>query len=298
MKYTNHHDLPQSLVDAIVGDYDISKADPKRVGITTLINPPRPRLLQVAHWDELEEDVSDHLWRITGSAYHYILAKIDDNKEVHKRTRLLEEKITEELDGITIVGILDLYDEILKSIEDYKITSIWSITFGDHKDWENQLNCYVWLLRKKGYEVKEAYVNAILRDWRKGELLRYGKDYPKIPFKRVKINLWTHEEQEVYVKERVAIYKAQLELPLEEVPICDSKARWAKEDKYAIYKNKNKTAARVLDCAKKADEWIGAKKEDGHTYRINIRKGEDIKCINYCIANRFCKYWLEKYGSV
>lgn len=293
MRFTNKHNLPQAMVDIIDNDYDLSKADPKRISITTLINPPIQRLLKVRHWEEIEEDVSDYIWLITGSAYHYILSKIEDNKEKSKH-RLIEEKIEVKVDDITIVGKLDLFDNVLKSVEDYKITSVWSVKFGDHEDWEKQCNCYAWLLRKCGFEVNKLYINAILRDWRKSERLKYD-DYPNIPFKRIEVKLWSFEQQQAYVESRVKLYKDQSDLPTEKLPICSDSERWKKEDSYAVYKGTNKTASRVLEDAMKAEDWILSNQKKGETYKVVKRPGIDLKCTEYCTVCTFCSYYKENY---
>lgn len=285
MLYTNKFNLPQSLVDVIVGgNYDLTESDPKRIGITTLINPPKIRLLTVRHWNELEEDVADHLWRITGSAYHYILAKTKEEK------RLIEEKIEEIIDDITVVAKLDLYDDETKHLEDYKITTVWAVK-EIKDDWVYQLNCYAWFLRKAGFEVKKAFINAILRDWSKSEYLRYGGDYPPIPFKRIEIPLWTMEEQEKFIRERVALYKKSLTLQNEDdIPICSAKERWKTEDKFAVYKNENKTATRVLDTKPEAEKYILELGDTKNKYKIVERKGVDNRCAEYCLVSKFCNY--------
>jgi len=291
MKYTNKYGLPQSLVDVIIGgNYDLSKTDLDRIGITTLIDPPRPYLLKVRHWNELEEDVSNHIWRIGGSAYHYILAKTS------QEDRLIETKLEEVVDGITIVGKLDLYDKILKSIEDYKLTSIWAVKFGNPEDYEPQLNSYSWLLRKKGYPTEKAFINALLKDWRRGESLKYD-DYPPIPFKRIEVKLWMIEEQEQYVKDRVVGYKKARELTDEELPLCTPEERWAKPDTFAIMKNQNKSATRVLETSKEADSYLKyiTSKDKRNSYRIEKREGGDDKCKGYCLACTVCGYWKANY---
>ena len=286
MKYTNYHNLPQSLIDVIKSKtYDLSEADPNRIGVTTLINPPIIRLLTVRHWNELEEDVSDHIWRVTGNAYHYILAK------TNKEDRLIEEKLQEVIDDVTIIGKLDLYEEKYKSIEDYKVTSVWAVKLGTKEEWEKQLNCYSWLLRKAGLEVKEAYINAILRDWRKKESKKYN-DYPKIPFSRIKVKLWSFDEQQKFVEERVKLYKSVMNLPDEELPVCSPKERWAKEDTWAVYKDKNKTAMRVFGSE---DEAIDFTYKVSCKTRIEERKGTDTKCQDYCIVNKFCPYFKKHH---
>ena len=606
MKYTNKHNLPKALYEVIAREYDVTKVDPKRISVTTLINPPLQKILQVKYWNDLEEDVADSLWALTGQAYHFILAKIADNKEKSKE-RFIEEKIEIKVDEFTIVAKLDLYDNLLKSIEDYKITCLplesealtrngwkkynelkigeeilaydmdkditrwtplvniqifpkaelvrlksksfdfkctwnhkwfiernttrnkkrfwdkqlietknfqtnhkiisaaycpteynliditeeeasilgWIVTDGDivkgrdyskiyqskepfrseirekfknwirvetiktknykkplsifwlhtqkirdfyrrinfssikdlpsivtrlssknrkamldsfwkaegdgysfaqnptsvydafqilmtlegkrlsiskinnrcyytspirtryvsatrhckHKpiykeisqesvwcpttkynsfvtrqgrqititgnsvfsakmgvksEWEKQLNLYAWALRKSGFEVNEAFINAILRDWRKNEKFKYD-DYPEIPFKRIKVNLWTLEEQEKYVQERVNLYRLHMGLPIEEVPICSPAERWQKKDVYAIQKKSVKKATKLCATEKEANDWIENHKKPKENLYVVKRPGSDLKCLEYCTVAPFCTYYKETY---
>lgn len=294
MLLTNKYNLPPALVHVITNlIHDVSEADPKRIGVTTLINPPRMRILTARHWNELSEDVSEHLFRISGSAMHYVLEKMEHED------RLVEEKIEEEIDGITLVGKLDLYEKKTKSVEDWKQTSVFAIKLQDKIEWEAQLNCYMFFLERAGYPVEKAFVNAIIRDWRRGESLKYS-DYPPIPFVRKEITLWSKEEQEKYIKDRIKEYKIALELDDDELPECSEKDRWHKEDKYAIYKGSNTTATRVLDTLEEANNYINiikSKEKKASDYRIEKREGDDFRCQSYCICSKKCPQYLAKYGD-
>lgn len=293
MKIQNKNKLPQTYVDLVHNlVYDPRETDPNRIGITTLIQNPRLRILKLAHYDEIEVDVSDFLWLLLGNAVHYVLAKIDSDKEKSK-DRFIETKLEEQVNGLTIVGKLDLFDTATASIEDWKITSVWSIKFGDHESWEEQLNPYAWLLRKCGFEVKQARINAILRDWRKSEMQKY-EDYPKVPFVTVPIKLWSFEEQQAFVEQRVEIYKEAMKMNITDLPICSEQERWKKEDSYAVYKGTNKTASRVLETAKDAEDWAKTNLV-GCKYNIVKRLGVDNKCIGYCDVAHFCQYWIDTY---
>lgn len=301
MKLSNKHNLPRTFVDVINSlVYDPRESDPNRISITTLINNPRVRLLTLRHWDEIEEDVSNHIWRVLGNSCHYVVSQLDNKKtegtDTNKSNRLIEEKIEEKVNGITVVGKLDLYDETNKRVEDYKVTSVWSVQMGDHEDWETQLNCYVWLLRKAGFEVTQAQINAILRDWRKGETRKYN-DYPKIPFVSVPIKLWSFEDQQKYVEHRVNIYKETRDLETAKIPICQPEERWQKESVYAVYKNNNKTASKLESSEQKAIDWIQNNQVAKAQYRIEKREGIDLKCTEYCSVNKFCSYYKTKYGD-
>lgn len=288
MRYTNHYRLPGALEEVVKGStYDPSNK-PNRIGITTLINPIRISQLTVRHWKSLSEDISDHIWRIMGNSVHAVLSN------VKKDNRLIEKKIEIEIDGIIIVGKIDLYDCSLKSLSDWKITSTWSVK-EIKEEYITQLNCYSFLLRKTGFPVEKAYINAILKDWSQMQFKRYGGDYPPIPFKQLEIPLWSLEQQEQYIKERIALYKESLKLEDKDLPLCSEEERWRTPEKWAIYKNRNKTATRLLDTEEKAMRYIVEIGVTKDRYRIEKREGQNNRCSKYCIVKNFCNYY--KGGS-
>lgn len=237
MKYTNKTGIPESIADAIKKNtYDVKRNDHNIISITTLINAPRVRQLTVRHWDDIEEDVADGIWRLLGSAVHSVMERI------HNENRFVEERLTEPVNGILVTGKADLYEGSTEGIEDYKVTSVYKIK-NDVKDWETQLNAYAWFYRKIGFNVKSVHVNAILRDWRRGESKRQ-KAYPPFAFKKITIPLWTFEKQDEYIKERVKLHLAAQTLEDKDLPLCTEEERWCnakkKDVKCQDYCNVNK----------------------------------------------------------
>jgi hypothetical protein len=291
MILSNDYNLPSSLVSIIESkNYDSSKSDPLRVGVTTLNNPPRIRQLSVRHGNEIQEDMSEQLFRVLGDAVHYILAKTDQTKKI------IEKKIEIPIDGITLVAKPDLYDEELKTIEDWKITTVWSVK--DIKsDWVTQLNCYAWALVKTGFEVKKAYINAFLKDWSKNEKLRFGRDYPDIAFKRIEVPLWSFETQDKYIKERIALYKSTLNLSDDNLPICLPEERWSVEDRFAVHKGTNQRATKLCDSMEEAIEYTESIKDNGNKYNIKKREGRNVRCEEYCSVNKFCSFYRSRYEN-
>ena len=240
MKLTNIHSLPSSFVDVIQNLTYEASTDFNRLSVTNLIGSPRKIILKARHWKDLTEDVSNSLWRVLGSAVHYVMAK------TNTEGRLVEEKIEFGLDGTTLVARPDLYDTSDSAVSDYKITSIWAVKLETKQEWVSQINCYAWLLRKLGHKVTKAYVYAILRDWRKGESKKYD-DYPPIPFLKIDIELWSMEKQEEFIKERIYAIQSVVNLPDDELPLCTPEERWQKETVYAVYKGTNKRAEKLYD---------------------------------------------------
>ncbi len=302
MNFTNKHNLPNSLVKALIGkQYDITKFNPYNVSVTTLINPPRINQLQRRHWHVLEDDASNRLWMLLGTAVHAVLERATDK---HSFT---EETLRERIGEYTLTGRPDRYDSIAKAVQDYKITSSWSIIFGKKEgkpEWAQQANIYAWLYNKAGFEVKELKIIAILRDWQQSKAWQ-NKDYPQIPIAIVKLKLWSTEEQERYIKERIDIHDKARKLADNKLPLCTPEERWAKAETYAIFKVKNletgetnKKATKVVDTKKEANKYIeGMAELNDYEFKVEKREGEDIRCQSYCACNVKCNYYLKKYGA-
>lgn len=304
MKYTNLHGLPKSLHDALVKNtYDISQVS-NVLSVTTLIDSPKAALLKKRHWNELEEDISDSVWLLLGSAVHSVLERISDEN------RLIEERIyvdteTWELvdkndlkpDRKYIAGKSDLYEYLLKTIQDYKITSVWSVIYGK-KEWEYQLNCYSWFYRKLGFEVDKLQIIAILKDWSKKEFLNsYGGNYPEIPVAVIDVPIWTFEQQEKYIKERYVEHQKYQDVKDDDIPECNPDQRWKKAGDFAVYKNDNKKATKVFETAKEAQAFAASLNTGKDVYKAVERPGSDRRCLDYCSACEFCHYWRKNYGS-
>ena len=139
MKLTNKFGLPDPVVRALTRS-EYSKGDSNR-SITQLIDSPRVRILRQEHWDELEEDVSEKMWAVMGTAAHKMFEDTADEKHVS------EERLYTEIDGWVISGAIDVQkiedDGIV--VMDYKTTSVWSVILGKSQ-WEYQLNCYAALV--------------------------------------------------------------------------------------------------------------------------------------------------------
>lgn len=282
MIISNRFNLPSPIFNAINKVYE-----PKtnRYSVTDLIGPPLIRRLKLKHWQKLTEDASERLWALLGQAVDHIISK-------HAEGAIVQHKFEIPIDGAIIVGKPDIYWPIPKSIEDWKVTSVWSFLLGDKKDWEQQLNCYAWGMAVKNFSVKKLTINAILRDWQKSKMLR-DKDYPRIPFISKEIPLWPFEQQEQYIKDQLEYHR------MSELEECSPEDKWEKPTTYAVMKKGRKSALRVLDSRSTAGGWCV---DNGHatnknglvelTKGIEIikRPGECVRCENYCPVRFVCSY--------
>lgn len=284
MKLTNKYGLPEPVVKALTRS-EYSKGESNR-SITQLIDSPRVRILRQENWENLEEDVSEKMWAVLGSAAHKMFE--DTGDENH----LTEERLFTEVEGWVISGAIDVQkiepDGV--TIMDYKTTSVWSVILGK-KEWEYQLNCYAYLVRQsKGLNVKSLKVIAILRDWRAKDA-DTKDDYPKAPIVEIDIPLWSDQEQDAYVQQRVELHqKAEFDrLTGAELPDCSDAERWAKPSIWAVKKIGNKRALKLYT----SEEEARADLQDGQ--EIEFRPGEPTRCVsNWCRVNASCSQY-QKY---
>ena len=72
MIITNKLGLPQAFVEMAKSDFT---AEPKTYRVTSLLKGIRETILEKRHADEIEQDVSDMIWLLFGTAVHGILEK-------------------------------------------------------------------------------------------------------------------------------------------------------------------------------------------------------------------------------
>ena len=249
------------------GDADIS--------ITGLVNPAHQRKLINLHWDELVEDASDRIWALFGQAVHGILERAASSEYV------VEKRLYWVSGGWKISGQVDVYTPATETIQDYKTTSSWSVLDESYKpDWEYQLNGYGWLSRGNGLPVQQLEVIAFLRDWSKTQRLKSGKGYPRLAVARRDIPLWTLEEQDEYIADRVLLHK------MTTPPLCTPEERWDKPTKWAVRKPGAAKATRVYGTNEEALLHI----ERDASVEMEVRPGESVRCLHYCPVRAHCEY--------
>jgi len=280
MKLTNRHNLPQTFVNVLHRPtYTKGGAN---ISATELINSPRIVQLKRLHDADLEQDVSDMIWSIFGTAIHAVLEHGKDHNH-H-----VEERLHAVLDGWSISGAIDLQiveeDGII--VSDYKTTGAWSV-MNEKAEWEQQLNIYAWLVETvKKIPVKGVNIVAIIRDWSRRES-ETREGYPEAPVKEIPITLWDYDTRTEFIRARIkehssALFAAETST---ELPECTPEQTWEKQTAYAVKKVGNKRATAVFEIE---DEAKAKMTELGKGYAIEVRPGERTRCMNYCPVSNFC----------
>lgn len=279
MKLTNKFNLPQTFLN-VIHRPTYSKGD-SHISVTELLNSPRIVQLKHKHWEEIEQDASEMVWQLFGSAVHKVLEHGKDDHHV------IEERLFLDFDGWKISGAIDLqevYEDGI-SIRDYKVTGAWSV-MNEKQDWHNQLNVYAWLVEKvKGQPVKDLAIIAIVRDWSARDVGKEG--YPESPIATVNIPLWPFEQREQYVRDRIsahneAYFSAHTDGPL---PECTPEEMWEKPTTYAIKKEGGVRAKSVHTTLEAAQAALAP------GYTIEVRNGDRTRCSKFCQVAPFCSQY-------
>jgi hypothetical protein len=283
MKITNKFNVPETLVALATRDYySKGKSD---YSVTEIISPPRIQRLRRTHFEEIEQDVSDMLWMLLGTALHVVA----ERSEVSGHTN--EERLSAGINGIILSGAIDLQkdDEDGVTITDYKFTSAWAL-MNDKPEWEQQQNIYKYLVeRVKKKPVKGLKICALIRDWSRRDA-QNKPDYPQAPIQVIDIPMWTFDRTEAFIKERVEMHRdSKVSADWgDELPLCSDEERWLRPTTYAVKKDGRKTAIRVFDTQDEADALLKEMPEKDKGF-IEIRKGEAVRCTgNFCGVSQWC----------
>jgi hypothetical protein len=284
MKLTNTFGIPQTFINVLERPtYNKGKA---HLSATQLLNSPKIVALTRKFEDEIEQDASDMVWSVVGSAIHNFLEQGKDENHI------VEQRIHVEHDGWHVTGAIDLQEVTPEGIhvKDYKFTSVWA-AMNEKPEWENQLNIYAWLVEKvKKVPVQSVTIVAMLRDWSRRDREKEG--YPKAPILEIPMKLWTMEEREAYVAKRISLHSA-CEFAIEtdgDLPNCTPEEMWEKPTVWAVKKKGNIRAKALYESEALATT---ALEQYGKDYEIEVREGERTRCANFCPVSQYCQQYRD-----
>jgi len=265
--------LPEPLYKAVCDQRE--PTGEREISVTQLIAPPQIRQLTREHWDSLTENASDRIWLADGNAMHALLEKYGDGPD-----QMVEEMMEADVYGWRVFGTFDHFDTATGVLTDYKRVGMAALYRGVKTEWEEQLNCYAWLLRENGYTVNAIQICAIYRDWVKTQTVKH--DYPQKPVEVLPVSLWSASQQLDFIGRRLEKH--------EEVPDCTDEERWATSTRYAVKKRGNKKATAVYDTQAEADQHVLLNKPSTQ-WEIDKRPGMYRRCETYCAVAAFCPQW-------
>ena len=278
MKLTNKYNLPETIINVIKRPtYTKGKAN---FSVTELLTSPQIVQLKRKHWNELEEDASDMVWSLFGTAIHGVLEHGKGDNHI------VEERIHLEIDGTHVSGAIDLQEVEEDGIvlSDYKTTSAWVVQ-NMKQDWHDQLNIYAYLVEKaKKVPVKKLQIVAIVRDWARRDAEKEG--YPQAPIVVINIPLWPFEQREQFLKDRISKHMAAvLDLEIDELSPCTPEDMWEKESSYAVKKEGGVRAKSVHKTREEAEAALTK------GYFLEVREGERTRCASFCQVADHCNQY-------
>lgn len=274
MRVTNKHNLPEPVFNFLARDrYQAGDND---ISVTTLIKPPQIVFLEKEHSAELEVDAIDLVWSLVGSGVHTLLDAHTESGAIN------EERFYVTINGVKIGGQIDHYRDGV--ITDYKVTSAFSVAYNKTKpEWEEQLNCYAYILNENGLPIRELRICAILRDWDRNRAKR-EMDYPQAPIQIITLPVWDVARQLTFIERKLAEVYAR---PTRQ---CTPEEMWQSETRFACVKVGNKRATKVFDTEDEAMTFVAT---SSNKMDIVKREGERKRCADYCSVSKYCSQWGE-----
>lgn len=268
---------------------------PNTIRVTTLLKSTREILLTQRHWDEIEQDVSDMIWLLFGTAVHSIL-----EAQPEQDTEFKEERLTNPFQirdkTYNVSGKFDLFDYAKKEITDYKTTSVWKVIHQDFDDYRKQMLIYAYLLRLIGIDAKRGTVVMILKDHKKSSA-KTELSYPAYPIAEKTFEFDDADFANIaeFVENKLIDIYNNEEVPDDELPLCTSDERWNSGTVYKVMKKGSKRSSKNF-YESKGESRIQAEmyKEEHGLSHVIVEYGKDNKCEDYCLAAPYCNQYKSK----
>ena len=318
-EYTNKNDI--SLPLAVFLMYDKYKYDerPNVISATGLIKPIRQTILVKQNPTEAKNvDISELVASRMGNAIHKGCETAwTDPDTIKKALKLfgmsedaangvkinppylkdgetavyVEQRVEKEVPDVKDASgapfiVSGQYDLVLDgTLNDFKSTSVWAYIFESNVDsYIKQGSIYKWLSPDK---ITSDYINIsyIFTDW-SSTRAREKKDYPQFKAITRKYALWSVEETENWIKNRVEALIILWDTPQEGLPECTEEELWATEAKYKHYKDSNSTRATNGGTFTSMDDALKFQGQKGGGI-IKTIPGE-VKHCRYCPIQPIC----------
>lgn len=235
--------------------------------------------------DILSKDAPDKAEKLRNGA-NWIFSLIPIFFPETEERYLFEVTLRVEYDDLKAVlyGTFDIYDKWEKKLWDYKFCSVYQYIYEDsRKKWWDQGNIYANMLRKNGYPVEGISIVAFFRDW--SATFNREKDYPERPIMEIPCPLYSYDDIEKYITERIRIHRLADQGIIQP---CTGQERWASSDSFAVMTAGAKRAHRVFDMREAALAYIEENRAKLNKPWIQNRPGYSRRCEKYCPVADFC----------
>ena len=310
-KYTNKDNVSLPLAVWLMhDDYDYDKRD-NVISATALLKPTRALVLIDEHkGSDKTVDIMSLVSARMGSAIHAVaeqawtnreniskalqalqVSNLDDklviNPDVVKEGDIpiyVEQRHEKEINDYIISGKYDLIVD--STVSDYKSTSVWSYIFDSNAlKYTQQASIYKWLAPDRITD-NAVHIQYIFTDWSAAQAMR-DSSYPQTRVLTKEYPIWSVEQTEHFIKEKLDLLKQYKGKPQEELPQCTKEELWESETTYKYYKNPTKMA-RSTKNFDNMDEANIRLANDGGVGTVVTVPGE-VKACRYCEVSDICK---------
>ena len=318
---TNNNKIPLSMAVFLAVDHYDYESD--TVSATALLKPLRQSILgRRVPEDQKTVDIADLVSSRMGTAIHDGIEKVwmkdyargmkalgysddiisrivinpdPDNLPDGAIPVYMEQRSYREFMGFKLSGKFDFVGN--GSLEDFKSTSTYSFMSGN-KDWDYvmQGSIYRWL-NPKIITDDHMSIQFIFTDW---QSFRVAQDpnYPKSRTTTKRFKLFSLEETEAYIAQRLTDYMKYKDQHESQLPLCTDKELWRSDPEWKYYKDPTKKTRATKNFDNKADA-LKRFVEDGSVGEIVEIPGM-AKACTYCMAFPICtqKDALIRAGSL
>lgn len=283
MIFTNKFSLSQPVFDALTQtSYD--EAKPGTISMTTALDPPRIRILRDRFKSELTRDASECADTTMGNAWHEkVQSKCGKNW-------LVEQRYYTEFLGRQLSGKIDAYDPVSKTLYDYKVPSVYEFKNGKVPEkFEQQLNGYKYLMELAGHEITRLVLSVYFRHWSEARI-HQEDGYPPRKIMEMPVEIWDTNKTKEFLQHRVRAHiNAETDLP-----VCDAKERWAKNEQWAVMKKGRKSALKLYDHNANA---VNHAAQDKDFYVEHRPEEIGMRCEKYCPVSKHCDWYQGKISE-
>jgi len=311
-KYTNKENISLPLAVWLMhDDYDYDDRT-NLISATSLLKPTRALVLKHQNQGlDKTVDIASLVPSRMGSAIHAIAEQAwTDRGNVSKALKALG---TSKLGEIMIINpdkppkeneipvyveqrhekqvgdyiISGKYDLVLDgTLSDYKSTSIWTYIFDSNAlKYTQQGSIYKWLAPDRITDDK-VDIQFIFTDWSSSQAARDPK-YPQSRVLTRSYPLWSVEQTEKYITDKLSDITRYLDKPQDELPECVADELWESETKFKYFKNPNKMARATKNYTSLL-EAQSRMADDGNVGTIETVRGE-VKACRYCEVSDVCQ---------